>query len=170
MAGLTVQANAAGGAVGVELAWLATFDSVSATGYTFPTFTTPSNDPGYLLDVNAVSFNNTADLVSGFSLSLQRARGFLDYFDRPVAYHHSGVSTGIETGSLSISQSPTATTVPSSGSIIQIGGTGAGVQFATAMSLDNYQRNFIPGIGSQANSYSLVDLTGAGNICLITAM
>lgn len=169
-AGITVTASAAGGAIGVELAWMALYDSKFTGGWTFSTFTAGVNDPGALSDVSKVSFASSADQVPSFQLSLLRARSYLQYFSPTIALHNSAIGSGILTGSLSLPQSASATTVPSSGATIQIGSTGAGVQFAPTLNLDNYARNYTPGLGLFTNTYTCVDLTGGGNICPITSL
>ena len=167
-AGMTLGANAAGGATGIELPFLARYDSAQPGTPSPTTFTTPTVDPGYLLPVSQINFANTADLVSAVQLQILRGQGYLPFFDQSL--YMGGIGSGVATGTMSISQSPTATTTPSSGAILQVGTTGAGVQFACSLNLDNFKRDYMASLGSMADIYSLVDLSGAGNIVVISAM
>lgn len=168
--GITVSAAAGGGPVGIQIPFMCLYDSkYPRSGQPAATsFSAPTVDAGYLTPISQVSFASTADLVTGVQLSIIRAQGYQPFFDQTLLM--ANIATGIQTGSLSISQSPTATTTPSSGFIFQIGAAGAGVQFAGSINLDSPTRNYMPSIGSMGFAYSLVDLSGNGSSVVVTAL
>jgi hypothetical protein len=165
-AGISIAASGAGGPISIQFSFLSVKGDSDGTPITY---TAASIDPGYMTPVSGVDFNATADGVTGFSLSLLKAQGYQFFLDGTL--FAANVVSGMFSGSLSIAQSPRATTVPSTGATIKLGVASSGIQISTALVLNAFQRNMSASLGSIANSYSLVDLTtaGVGVPCVITS-
>ena len=168
-AGVVISASAIGGAIMVQMSFLARYGDSQAPYTTV--FATPSIDAGYLSPVSQVGLAGTADLATGFQVSLLRAQGYLAYFDQTIFM--SGIASGMLTGTLALVQSPRASTVPNSSFILQLGVAGAGIQIQSYVNLDSFKRDHTPALGSMSNNFSLVDLnnfSGNGQAIVITAL
>jgi hypothetical protein len=129
------QQSASGGAVILDLAFAAIYGDSDSNDPSPATFTTtPAPDGGSLIDKSQVKWNSTADQVKGHTLTLSRVQA-PQFSDNGTLYAEE-IASGPFSGSLMLTQSDTATTIPGSACTIQIGSAGAGVQFALNLNLD----------------------------------
>jgi len=165
-AGISIACQGIGGPISIQFSFLSQYGDNDGSAVTY-TAATP--DPGYLTPVSLVDFNSTADGVTAFSINLLRAQGYVFYLDGTLFSAY--VASGMFSGSLTLSQSPRATTVPTTGCTIKLGTAGSGIQVASALVLNAFKRDMAASLGSISNSYSLVDLStsGTGVPCVITS-
>jgi hypothetical protein len=125
--------QASGGAVVLDLSFACVYgDGEDPNPVTFATTATP--DGGSLIDKSQVGWASTADQVKGHTLTASRVQA-PQFSDNGTLYAED-ISSGPFAGSLMLTQSDTATTIPGSSCIIQIGTTGFGVAIACNLNLD----------------------------------
>jgi hypothetical protein len=153
---MTVAYTAAGGPIGFALAGIGVYgdsEAASPTG-----FSAPTTDAGQLYNTADVTISG-ADQVRSMRIDILRGQGYMMYSDG--TYYAAQTATGMIGGALTLEQSPTASTVPTSALTMQVGPASTGVQFVCNINLDDPVREFTTRFGTIVRSFTLID-TAAG--------
>jgi hypothetical protein len=158
---LRLSQSSYGGPLQMSLDFVATYgDSEKSSPATFTTPTAPST--GSLIDVAHVDFNNTASQVRGWTLNITRAQTPVYFIDG--TYYSACIASGPLLGMLTLTQSASAVTVPSTAATIRIytnpamPPSGAKVTISMQLQLMELLRDYTPDLGVATRNYQLVSL------------
>jgi hypothetical protein len=161
-AAISLAGAAAGGPVAMEFGFLASTD-VGAT-----TFAGYTADAGQLINRAQIDFGSsaTANLVRSFRISWVRGVGYDMYYNQ--TYYPSDTSSGMFGGTLALEMSSKATVIPSTAGTIRFftgvpGSLSLYMTMAFLLNLDEEVHDVDVGPGVLVRSYSLIDLSAAGN-------
>lgn len=182
---LRITAAASGGPLMIQMGFLSRWGETEAPyGTTLPdgeavaaatTFSAPAaGRTGEMADVVDYDFRSdtglsttsvgavwTATQVRGFTLSLLRGQGYVDYIEG--TRYPKDIATGAFTGVLSLEQSPTADVIPSTTTTCRIYASGAGAprfKFTLGLSLDSVEQAQDQGLGHMVRHYTLYKSDG----------
>ncbi len=159
-----LQQSARGGAMNLTLGFNAMYGDSENPGTLFtPTvFSSGAGDPGQVTDVTKVSLAGEADLVQGFTLELRRPQSWVNYDDGGL--FPAGISSGVLTGTLTLTQGVKFSATWGSSAAINIGQTGAGVSISAALSGIQDVREFQQDSRTVVRSFQLFNPSGAAPI------
>lgn len=159
---VSLSQDSVGGQINCTMQFVSIYgENEKTTPTTFIAPSAPSS--GSLVDVAHVDFNSTADFVKSWSLILSRDQTYVYEIDG--TYYAAGIASGMFGGSLTLTQSPRATTVPSTSFTVRIytaGDVPSGTKVTiacTGLLLDTI-RDHTPGLGFYIRSYALVSMGG----------
>lgn len=142
----------------------------SWNGYNFPTWTTPTTDPGQLANVAQCSWSGV-NQVRSWRATLIRGQMPANFIDgTPFA---ADITSGMFSGVLTIEQSPSASSVISSTGtpVLTIGTTGlGGIGITFIVSADDLVQSKESAFGTVVRTYSLIALSTGGNPCTVVAL
>lgn len=151
-----------GGPISFEATFVATYgENEKSVPATFTDVT--SGSTGSLVDVAHVDFNSTATHVKSWELVLARTQAPQYFVDGTL--YASCIASGPLGGSLTLSQSPNATTVPTTAFTARVFTAGdvpdgTKVTIACQTQLDELIRDHEPSLGVAVRNYSLIGLSG----------